>query len=67
MGNAQDLIVKNKLTLSDVVCCRDDIMQYLIEYGVEEQTAFSVMESVRKGKGIKMNDLKRIQEGGVPE
>ena len=67
LGNAKDLIVKNKLTLADVVCCRDDIMRNLIKYKVDEQTAFSVMESVRKGKGIKPADLKVVQDAHVPE
>ena len=67
LSNAKDLIVKNKLTLADVVCCRDDIMRNLMKYGVDEQTAFSVMESVRKGKGIKPADLKVVQDAKVPE
>ena len=67
LGNAKDLIIKNKLTLSDVVCCRDDIMKRLIGHGVDDRVAFSIMESVRKGKGIKYNDMRAIKEAKVPE
>lgn len=53
LNNAQDLIKSGKATLRDVIATRDDIMIYLIEKGIEPKIAFSIMESVRKGKGLK--------------
>ncbi|MCR5694741.1 MAG: PolC-type DNA polymerase III [Clostridia bacterium] len=48
--NASELIENNVATLSECICCRDDIMIYLIKMGVEKEIAFNVMEAVRKGK-----------------
>ena len=52
LGNAQDLIVNDGLTLMDVICTRDDIMTFLIRKGLPNLDAFKIMESVRKGKGL---------------
>ena len=53
LGNAQTLIEEGKATISTAICCRDDIMVYLIQMGVEPSDAFSIMENVRKGKVAK--------------
>jgi DNA polymerase-3 subunit alpha (Gram-positive type) len=67
MNNARNLIVDAKKKLSDVITCRDNIMAYLIKKGIDTKTAFYVMESVRKGKGIKLNDCKKLLEKGIEE
>ena len=50
LGNARDLIVSGTATVDSTVGCRDDIMLYLMEQGVEPKMAFDIMEAVRKGK-----------------
>ena len=55
LGNAQILIEEGKATISTAICTRDDIMIYLIGRGVESGLAFTIMESVRKGKGLRMS------------
>ena len=53
LGNAQTLIQEGKATIQTAICTRDDIMIYLIQQGLEEGLAFTIMEAVRKGKGLK--------------
>lgn len=53
LGNAQTLIQEGKATIATAICTRDDIMTYLINMGVESELAFTIMESVRKGKGLR--------------
>ena len=53
LGNAQTLIDQGVVTLQDAICCRDDIMIYLIKKGVPPNHAFKIMETVRKGKALK--------------
>ena len=55
--NCQDLVLGTtefgKIPFSEVIGCRDDIMVYLIEHGLEPKMAFDIMEYVRKGKAAK--------------
>ncbi|SHJ22561.1 DNA polymerase-3 subunit alpha [Clostridium cavendishii DSM 21758] len=54
LGNAKDLIDQGIVTsISEAVCTRDDIMVYLIKKGLPPNTAFKIMETVRKGKALK--------------
>ena len=54
LGNAQTLILDGVADISHCICCRDDIMIYLISMGVDSALSFTIMESVRKGKGLKL-------------
>ena len=67
LGNAQTLIQEGKATISTAICTRDDIMVYLIGMGVESSLAFTIMESVRKGKGLKPEMEKAMTEAKVPD
>lgn len=54
LGNAKDLIDQGVVTsISEAVCTRDDIMVYLIKKGLPPNSAFKIMETVRKGKALK--------------
>jgi len=67
LNNAQDLIESQTATLREVICTRDDIMGNLIHKGVEKKTAFKIMENVRKGKGLKPEEVAVMKEHDVPE
>ena len=66
-GNAQTLISEGTCTLSQAICCRDDIMLYLINKNLEKKMSFDIMEAVRKGKGLKPEWEAAMREHDVPE
>lgn len=49
-GNAEEIIKRGDADLAHCICCRDDIMVYLISKGLDPAESFSIMENVRKGK-----------------
>lgn len=53
LNNAQEFVRSGQATLSEIITVRDDIMNYLIDQGIEKGTAFKIMEFVRKGKPSK--------------
>ncbi len=71
LGNARDLIVSGTATVDSTVGCRDDIMLYLMDQGVEPLTAFNIMEAVRKGKvkkgGFQDGWVETMKEHNVPD
>ena len=67
LGNAQTLIAEGKATISTAICTRDDIMGYLIGKGVESSLSFTIMESVRKGKGLQSEWIDAMKEKDVPD
>ena len=67
LGNAQTLIQEKKATISTAICTRDDIMTYLIGKGMDSEESFTIMESVRKGKGLKPDWEESMRAHDVPE
>ncbi len=67
LGNAQTLIQEGNATISTAICTRDDIMTYLIGMGMESELSFTIMESVRKGKGLKPEWEQVMTEHNVPD
>ncbi|MBE7025802.1 MAG: PolC-type DNA polymerase III, partial [Ruminococcaceae bacterium] len=66
LGNAQDIVKSGTASLSGCICTRDDIMLYLITKGVAPKLSFTVMEAVRKGKGLKPDWEEEMRAHDVP-
>ncbi len=67
LGNAQDIVKSGTANLSGCICTRDDIMLYLIGKEVPPKLSFTIMESVRKGKGLKPEWEEEMRAHNVPE
>ncbi len=67
LGNAQDLIKDGTCDISRVIGTRDGIMLDMIRYGLENATAFKIMEAVRKGKGLTPEWEEDMRAHNVPE
>lgn len=65
--NAQELIKNGKADISTVISVREDIMLYLISRGINFQTAYEIMERVRKGKGLKPEWEMQMREREIEE
>ena len=71
-GNIHDLIVNGIADVNQTIGCRDDIMIYLIQKGMQPALAFKTMEAVRKGKVKKSGAFpgdaeQQMRDMGVPE
>ena len=66
-GNADELIKSGTAELATCICCRDDIMSYLIGKGMDKQLSFKTMESVRKGKGLAPEMEEAMRAAQVPD
>ncbi|MCR6544710.1 PolC-type DNA polymerase III [Dehalobacterium formicoaceticum] len=67
LNNAQELIRSGTCKTSETISCRDDIMVYLMQKGLEPQIAFKIMEDVRKGKGVKPEYEGAMKSCQVPD
>lgn len=71
-GNARDYMLGKKpgvppVPFKDLIGCRDDIMVYLIKRGLSASDAFEIMESVRKGRGVTVDQEKMMLKYNVPK
>ncbi|MBP3878488.1 MAG: PolC-type DNA polymerase III [Lachnospiraceae bacterium] len=67
LDNAQYFIANGDCTLGTAICTRDDIMLNLIQWGVEPEHSFKIMEAVRKGRGLTPEQEQEMREHQVPD
>ena len=67
LNNAQQLIKDDIAGLNEVIATRDDIMIYLIQKGLNKKEAFKIMEKVRKGKGVSLDEARLMKANNVPQ
>ena len=67
VNNAQELVRQKIAELKDVISTRDAIMNYLILKGLPPKDAFKIMEKVRKGKGLSIEDIELMKLHQVPQ
>lgn len=66
-ANAEDLL-KAGVSLHELPACRDDIYNTLhFKYDIDEKSAYTIMENVRKGKGLNKEQMTLLRENDVPE
>ena len=67
LNNARDYIKSGTATMREVISTRDDIMNYLMLKGIENEMSFKIMEDVRKNRPLKDEQLSVMDEHGVPK
>src|SRR5699024_5397272 len=67
LRNAQALSNNGTCEIGEVIGCRDDIMVYLMQKGLDASLAFKIMEFVRKGRGLEDDWIQEMKKHGVPD
>lgn len=67
LNNAEPLVVNGIAKLKEVLCTRDDIMNYLIVHGMDASLSFKIMERVRKGRGLTDEMEEAMKQGKIPQ
>lgn len=65
--NAEMFISDGSARLRDVITTRDDIMNYMLELGMDRENAYRIMDTVRKGRPLNTEQIELIRKYGVPE
>ena len=67
LNNAQDYIRKGIATMREVISTRDDIMNFCMLKGIENEKSFRIMEDVRKkNRVLTEDDIKEMKEHNIP-
>jgi len=67
-NNAQDYIRNGVATMREVISTRDDIMNYCMLKGIDNERSFQIMENVRKkNRVLTEDDIKVMKEHNIPD
>jgi DNA polymerase-3 subunit alpha (Gram-positive type) len=68
LNNAQDYIRSGVATMREVISTRDDIMNFLILNGIDNESSFRIMEEVRKKNLVLTEEHKQLmKEHGIKD
>ena len=66
LGNGELLLKNGTITQDELPTCREDIFDYLKNFGFDRETAFQYAERIRKGKGFTTEQEEALVSHGVP-
>jgi DNA polymerase-3 subunit alpha (Gram-positive type) len=61
VGSQKEALEKRKITPEEVFGCREEVKNFLVKGGIEEIKAFYIVESLRKGKKLKPEELTLVK------
>jgi DNA polymerase-3 subunit alpha (Gram-positive type) len=68
LNNAQEYIRNGTATMREVISTRDDIMNFCIAHGIENETSFRIMEETRKKNLVLTEEHKQeMRDHGIPQ
>ena len=66
-GMPKKMVLDGELPLSRMIGTRDDLFSYFIRLGIEKGEAYTIMNRVRKGKGLLEDDEEKLRKCGAEE
>lgn len=66
-GVPKKMVLDGELSLSRMIGTRDDLFFYFINLGIENEEAYTIMNRVRKGKGLSEEDEEKLRKNGAEE
>lgn len=66
-GMPKKMVLDGDLPLSQMIGTRDDLFSYFISLGIENEEAYTIMNRVRKGKGLSEEDEEELRKNGAEE
>ncbi len=61
-----ELLIKDGISIRDLITSSDDVLEQLIAYGLDREAAYEIMNRVRKGKGLTSELEQTMKESNVP-
>ena len=61
-GTQETALDKRKITPEEVFGCREAVKDFLVKGGIEEIKAFYIVESLRKGKKLKQEEVEEVKK-----
>ncbi len=66
-GMPKKMVLDGEIPLSRMIGTRDDLFSYFISQGIENEKAYTIMNQVRRGKGLSEDDEEMLRKSGAEE